>query len=68
MTDSKPSQVGNAAGAVALAEPAVHAAAAEGVDEPPVPAGRDRPWVRLGTGSRIVQHRNLIDGAVASPR
>ena len=55
--------VGHAARAVTLPEPAVHAAAAEGVDEPPVPAGRRGPGVRCG-GRRLVQHRDLVDRAV----
>ena len=55
--------VGHAAGAVALAEPAVHTAAAEGVDEPAVPAARGSPRIRVRC-RRIVQHGNLVDRAV----
>ena len=55
--------VGHAARAVTLPEPAVHAAAAEGVDEPPVPAGQGGPGIRFA-GRRLVQHRDLVDRTV----
>ena len=56
--------VGHAPGRRALAEPAVHAAAAERVDEAPVPPRRRLPRVGLGLTRGVVQHRDLVDRAV----
>ena len=59
--------VGHAAGRRPLAEPAVHAAAAERVDEPPVPPRGRLPRVGRGLAGGVVEHRDLVDGAVDGP-
>ena len=57
--------VGDAARACSLAVPAVHAAAAQRVDEPPVPPRRGGPRIRLRmAGPGGVQHGDLVDGPV----
>ena len=58
--------VGDAASPRPLPVPPVHTAAAEPVDQAPVPTGRRSPCVRLRIGRRIVQHRDLIDRPVDS--